>query len=71
LQNRVDHSKQAARQRSPAFRVVGVVRGKKFARLAPFGGDTSSGLLLAGPNRFPQKWQTNGNNSQARAGVPN
>jgi hypothetical protein len=43
---------------------------KKFAPFVPFGGDTSPGLLLAGPDRFPQKWQTNGNNSQARALVP-
>jgi hypothetical protein len=31
----------------------------------------SPGRLLAIPNRFPQKWQTNGNNSQARVWVPN
>jgi len=31
----------------------------------------SPGRLPAGPNRFPQKWQTNGNNSQARVWVPN
>jgi hypothetical protein len=29
-------------------------------------GDISPGLRFAGPDRFPQKWQTNGNNSQAR-----
>jgi hypothetical protein len=27
----------------------------------------SPGRLFANPDCFPQKWQTNGNNSQARA----
>jgi hypothetical protein len=46
---------------------IGGIRVKSFA---PFGGDASSGLRYAGPNRFPQKWQTNGNNSQARTPLP-
>jgi hypothetical protein len=46
---------------------IGGIRVKSFVL---FGGDASSGLRYAGPSRFPQKWQTNSNNSQARAWVP-